>query len=136
MSQDVSVRVRSSVPNKDIMVDSYCALVFFALVACAMAVFPLILNILLVTPQVSLAKNAPYECGFPALAHVRLPLDNRYYLVALLFVLFDIEIILLAPWAVVVRETGMMGWYTMMVFLGIVTLGFWYEWSVGALQWT
>jgi len=81
------------------------------------------------------AKNAPYECGFEAFENARMKFDVRYYLVAILFIIFDLEIAFLFPWAVVLKELGMAGFVAMFVFLGILVVGFIYEWHKGALEW-
>jgi NADH-quinone oxidoreductase subunit A len=80
-------------------------------------------------------KLSPYECGFEAFEDARMKFDVRYYLVAILFILFDLEIAFLFPWAVVIREIGLFGFVSMMVFLGILVVGFIYEWKKGALEW-
>ncbi len=80
-------------------------------------------------------KLAPYECGFEAFEDARMKFDVRYYLVAILFILFDLEIAFLFPWAVVLREIGLFGFLAMVVFLGILVVGFIYEWMKGALEW-
>ncbi len=80
-------------------------------------------------------KLAPYECGFEAFEDARMKFDVRYYLVAILFILFDLEIAFLFPWAVVLREIGLFGFMAMVVFLGILVVGFIYEWMKGALEW-
>ena len=80
-------------------------------------------------------KLSPYECGFEAFEDARMQFDVRYYLVAILFIIFDLEIAFLFPWAVVLREVGMFGFVAMMIFLGILVIGFIYEWKKGALQW-
>ncbi len=80
-------------------------------------------------------KLSPYECGFEAFEDARMKFDVRYYLVAILFILFDLEIAFLFPWAVVLREVGMFGFVAMMIFLLILTIGFVYEWKKGALEW-
>jgi NADH:ubiquinone oxidoreductase subunit 3 (subunit A)/DNA-binding transcriptional ArsR family regulator len=81
------------------------------------------------------AKNSPYECGFEAFEDARMKFDVRYYLVAILFILFDLEIAFLFPWAVSLREIGATGFWSMMIFLGILVVGFAYEWKKGALDW-
>ena len=81
------------------------------------------------------AKLSPYECGFEAFEDARMKFDVRYYLVAILFILFDLEIAFLFPWAVVIREIGLFGFVCMMVFLAILVVGFIYEWKKGALEW-
>jgi len=80
-------------------------------------------------------KLAPYECGFEAFEDSRMKFDVRYYLVAILFIIFDLEIAFLFPWAVVLQDIGMIGFLAMMVFLGILVVGFIYEWKKGALEW-
>ena len=81
------------------------------------------------------AKNTPYECGFEAFEDARMKFDVRYYLVAILFILFDLEIAFLFPWAVALREIGAAGFWAMMIFLAILVVGFVYEWKKGALDW-
>ena len=80
-------------------------------------------------------KLSPYECGFEAFEDARMKFDVRYYLVAILFILFDLEIAFLFPWAVVLQDIGWFGFIAMMVFLGILVVGFIYEWKKGALEW-
>jgi NADH-quinone oxidoreductase subunit A len=80
-------------------------------------------------------KLSPYECGFEAFEDARMKFDVRYYLVAILFILFDLEIAFLFPWAVVLRDIGFFGFASMMVFLLILVIGFVYEWKKGALEW-
>jgi NADH-quinone oxidoreductase subunit A len=80
-------------------------------------------------------KDSPYECGFEAFENARMKFDVRYYLVAILFIIFDLEIAFLFPWAVVLEELGMAGFIAMFVFLGILVVGFIYEWRKGALEW-
>jgi len=81
------------------------------------------------------AKNAPYECGFDAFENARMKFDVRYYLVAILFIIFDLEIAFLFPWAVVLDAVGKVGFFAMVVFLSILVIGFIYEWKKGALEW-
>jgi len=80
-------------------------------------------------------KLSPYECGFEAFEDARMKFDVRYYLVAILFILFDLEIAFLFPWAITLNEIGMFGFVSMMIFLGILAVGFIYEWKKGALEW-
>ena len=80
-------------------------------------------------------KLSPYECGFEAFEDARMKFDVRYYLVAILFILFDLEIAFLFPWAVVLNDVGFFGFAAMMVFLLILVIGFIYEWKRGALEW-
>ena len=80
-------------------------------------------------------KNSPYECGFEAFEDARLKFDVRYYLVAILFIIFDLEIAFLFPWAIVLEDIGLFGILAMGIFLGILVIGFIYEWKKGALEW-
>ena len=80
-------------------------------------------------------KLSPYECGFEAFEDARMKFDVRYYLVAILFILFDLEIAFLFPWAIVLQDIGWFGLIAMLIFLGILVVGFIYEWKKGALEW-
>ncbi len=80
-------------------------------------------------------KNSQYECGFEAFAESRSKFDVKFYLVAILFIIFDLEIAFLFPWAIVLGDIGMFGFWSMVLFLGILTVGFVYEWKKGALDW-
>ena len=80
-------------------------------------------------------KNSPYECGFDAFENARLKFDVRYYLVAILFIIFDLEIAFLFPWAVALEGLGLAGLVVMAIFLAILVVGFVYEWKKGALEW-
>lgn len=83
----------------------------------------------------SIGKQKPYECGFDPIEHAVPPVNIRFYLVGLLFVIFDVEVVFLFPWAVTLGDTGFLGFCSMVIFLGIVTLGFIYEWVKGVLRW-
>ncbi|MFN7055552.1 NADH-quinone oxidoreductase subunit A [Hyphomonas sp.] len=80
-------------------------------------------------------KNSAYECGFAAFDDARMKFDVRFYLVAILFIIFDLEVAFLFPWAVSLGEIGVLGFWSMVVFLGVLTVGFIYEWRRGALEW-
>lgn len=80
-------------------------------------------------------KLSPYECGFTAFGDARGTFDVRFYLVAILFIIFDLEVAFLFPWAVSLQEVGVFGFWSMMTFLGVLTIGFVYEWKKGALEW-
>ena len=80
-------------------------------------------------------KNAPYECGFEAFDDARMKFDVRFYLVAILFIIFDLEVAFLFPWAISLGKIGLLGFWSMVVFLGVLTVGFIYEWRRGALEW-
>ena len=81
------------------------------------------------------AKLSPYECGFEAFENARMKFDVRYYLVAILFIIFDLEIAFLFPWAIVLDDIGMFGFVAMIIFLFVLVIGFVYEWKKGALEW-
>ena len=81
------------------------------------------------------AKLSPYECGFEAFENARMKFDVRYYLVAILFIIFDLEIAFLFPWAIVLDDIGMFGFLAMIIFLTVLVIGFVYEWKKGALEW-
>ncbi len=81
------------------------------------------------------AKNSPFECGFEAFEDSRMKFDVRYYLVAILFIIFDLEIAFLVPWAIVIEDIGLFGMLSMGIFLGVLVIGFIYEWKKGALEW-
>ena len=80
-------------------------------------------------------KNSPYECGFPPFDEARMKFDVRFYLVAILFIIFDLEVAFLFPWAITLGDIGLFGFWSMVVFLAILTVGFIYEWRKGALEW-
>ena len=91
---------------------------------------------LIVAPQKpDVEKNSAYECGFEAFDDARHKFDVRFYLVAILFIIFDLEVAFLFPWAISLGNIGILGFWSMMVFLGILTIGFVYEWRKGALEW-
>ena len=101
----------------------------------AIGVGPIVLGFLLAPHKPDSEKNSPFECGFEAFEDTRMRFDVRYYLVAILFIIFDLEIAFLFPWAVVLDSIGMFGFVAMMIFLGILVVGFIYEWQKGALEW-
>ena len=117
------------------MLAEYFPILLFILVGLGVGVAPMVLGKLLAPSRPDPEKLSPYECGFEAFEDARMKFDVRYYLVAILFILFDLEIAFLFPWAVVVNEIGLAGFLAMMVFLGILTVGFIYEWMKGALEW-
>jgi NADH-quinone oxidoreductase subunit A len=98
-------------------------------------VLPMVFGGLLSPHRPDSEKNSPYECGFEAFEDTRMKFDVRYYLVAILFIIFDLEIAFLFPWAVVLQQIGLFGFLAMMLFLGILVVGFIYEWKKGALEW-
>ena len=117
------------------MLSEYFSILLFLGVAAAIGVLPVLLGMLLGPRRPDAAKNAPYECGFEAFEDARMKFDVRYYLVAILFILFDLEIAFLFPWAVALEDIGDFGFWSMMVFLSVLTFGLVYEWKKGALEW-
>ena len=117
------------------MLAEYFPILLFIAVAVVIGVAPMVLGKLLGPSRPDPEKLSPYECGFEAFEDARMKFDVRYYLVAILFILFDLEIAFLFPWATVINEIGFAGFLAMMVFLGILTVGFVYEWMKGALEW-
>ena len=117
------------------MLAEYYPILLFILVGLAVGVGPMVLGKLLGPSRPDPEKLSPYECGFEAFEDARMKFDVRYYLVAILFILFDLEIAFLFPWATVVNEVGMFGFLSMMLFLAILVVGFVYEWMKGALEW-
>jgi NADH-quinone oxidoreductase subunit A len=115
--------------------EPYLPVILFVLIGVGVGVAPQLLGFLLGPSRPDQAKNSPYECGFEAFEDARMKFDVRYYLVAILFILFDLEIAFLFPWAVALREIGSAGFLAMMLFLGILVVGFIYEWKKGALDW-
>ena len=117
------------------MLAEYFPVLLFICVAVVVGVVPMVLGKLLGPSRPDPEKLSPYECGFEAFEDARMKFDVRYYLVAILFILFDLEIAFLFPWAVVLNEIGLFGFLSMMVFLAILVVGFVYEWMKGALEW-
>ena len=117
------------------MLAEYYPILLFILVGLAIGVAPMVLGKVLGPNRPDPEKLSPYECGFEAFEDARMKFDVRYYLVAILFILFDLEIAFLFPWAVALNDIGMAGFLAMMLFLGILVVGFVYEWMKGALEW-
>ncbi len=117
------------------LLENYLPVLLFILVGIAVGIGPMILGRVLGPSRPDPAKLSPYECGFEAFEDARMQFDVRYYLVAILFILFDLEIAFLFPWAVSMGAIGFTGFLTMMVFLAILVVGFIYEWKKGALDW-
>lgn len=115
--------------------DQYLPVLLFILVGMAVGVVPLVLGYVLGPNRPDDAKNSPYECGFEAFEDVRMKFDVRYYLVAILFILFDLEIAFLLPWAVALEDVGIAGFVAVLIFLAVLVVGFAYEWKKGALDW-
>ncbi len=117
------------------MLGNYLPILVFIIIGILFGSVPMIVGYVLAPNRPDSAKLSPYECGFEAFEDSRMTFDVRYYLVAILFILFDLEIAFLFPWAVVLDHLGWFGFWSMMVFLGILVIGFIYEWKKGALEW-
>ena len=117
------------------MLAAYLPILIFLAVAGAIGVLLLVLGYLFAPRRPDAEKLSPYECGFEAFEDTRMKFDVRYYLVAILFIVFDLEIAFVFPWAVVFRELGVFGLVEMGVFLLLLVIGFAYVWKKGALEW-
>ena len=113
----------------------YLPLVIFIAVALAIVVALLIVPFMVAYKAPDPEKLSAYECGFNAFDDARMKFDVRFYLVSILFIIFDLEVAFLFPWAVVLQEIGWFGFIAMLIFLGILVVGFVYEWKKGALEW-
>ena len=118
-----------------LVLQNYLPILIFIIVGLGLGCVMILMGSMLGPKRPDSAKLSPYECGFEAFEDSRMKFDVRYYLVAILFIIFDLEIAFLFPWAVVLDEIGMFGFLAMMVFLGILVVGFIYEWKKGALEW-
>ena len=117
------------------MLENYLPILLFILIGLVLGTVMILAGSVLGPRKPDANKLAPYECGFEAFEDSRMKFDVRYYLVAILFIIFDLEIAFLFPWAVVLDQIGMFGFMAMMLFLGILVVGFIYEWKKGALEW-
>ena len=117
------------------MLVDYFPILLFIIVGIAVGGIAISLGRVLAPGKPDERKNSPYECGFEAFEDSRMKFDVRYYLVAILFIIFDLEIAFLFPWAIVLDEIGVFGFWAMMLFLGVLVVGFIYEWKKGALEW-
>jgi NADH-quinone oxidoreductase subunit A len=117
------------------MLEQYLPILLFVLVGLLLGAILLTVGSIVSPNRPDPAKLSPYECGFEAFEDARMKFDVRYYLVAILFILFDLEIAFLFPWAIVLPEIGFAGFVAMMVFLLVLVVGFIYEWKKGALEW-
>ena len=115
--------------------DQYLPVLLFILVGSLVGIGPLVLGYILGPNRPDEAKNSPYECGFEAFEDARMKFDVHYYLVAILFILFDLELAFLLPWAVALGDVGLAGFVAVLIFLAVLVVGFAYEWKKGALDW-
>ena len=113
----------------------YLSIIIFLIIALLISIGFILINFLSSPSNPDPEKLSAYECGFDAFDDSRMEFDVRFYLVAILFIIFDLEIAFLFPWAITLGKTGVFGFWSMMIFLGVLTIGFIYEWKKGALEW-
>jgi NADH-quinone oxidoreductase subunit A len=113
----------------------YLPIVIFLGVALGFALILMVTPILIAIRNPDPEKLSAYECGFNAFDDARMKFDVRFYLVSILFIIFDLEVAFLFPWAITLGDNGVFGFWSMMIFLGVLTIGFIYEWKKGALEW-
>jgi NADH-quinone oxidoreductase subunit A len=113
----------------------YFPIILFLGLSGILAMVLMVLPMIVAPSKPDPEKLSAYECGFNAFDDARMKFDVRFYLVAILFIIFDLELAFLFPWAITLKETGLFGFLSMMVFLGILVIGFIYEWKKGALEW-
>jgi NADH-quinone oxidoreductase subunit A len=121
--------------NMTDLLKDYLPIVIFMAVAAGLGLALMIAPILIAVRNPDPEKLSAYECGFNAFDDARMKFDVRFYLVSILFIIFDLEVAFLFPWAVSLKEIGVLGFWSMMVFLAVLTIGFVYEWRKGALEW-
>jgi NADH-quinone oxidoreductase subunit A len=125
---------RTEAPMNELLL-AYLPLIVFIGVSLVIALALLVVPFLVAYKQPDPEKLSAYECGFNAFDDARMKFDVRFYLVAILFIIFDLEVSFLFPWAVAFGKLGLYGFWSMMVFLAVLTIGFIYEWRKGALEW-
>jgi NADH-quinone oxidoreductase subunit A len=113
----------------------YLSIILFLFIALGLSIGFIIINFLASPKNPYPEKLSAYECGFEAFDDSRMEFDVRFYLVAILFIIFDLEIAFLFPWAISLGNIGLLGFWSMIIFLGVLTIGFIYEWKKGALEW-
>lgn len=121
--------------NMTEIASSYLPILIFLGIAVALAMVMVVIPFIIAPKRPDTEKLSPYECGFEVFDDARSRFDVRFYLVAILFIIFDLEVAFLFPWAVALKEVGIFGFWSMMAFLGLLTIGFIYEWKKGALEW-
>ncbi|HUO98548.1 MAG TPA: NADH-quinone oxidoreductase subunit A [Rhizomicrobium sp.] len=113
----------------------YLPILIFIAIAAVISAGLVIVPVLVAPKKPDPEKLSAYECGFNAFGDARMKFDVRYYLVSILFIIFDLEVAFLFPWAITLGQTGQFAFWSMVVFLGVLTVGFIYEWKKGALEW-
>jgi NADH-quinone oxidoreductase subunit A len=119
----------------DHLLVDYLPLVVFIGLSLVIGIALLVIPFLVAYKKPDAEKLSAYECGFDAFDDARMKFDVRFYLVSILFIIFDLEVAFLFPWAVAFKHVGLLGFWSMMLFLGVLTVGFVYEWKKGALEW-
>jgi NADH-quinone oxidoreductase subunit A len=119
----------------DVLLQEYLPILIFLGLAAAVALIMVMASYIVARQHPYAEKTSAYECGFEAFGDARGQFDVRFYLVAILFIIFDLEVAFLFPWAISLGKIGLFGFWSMVVFLGILTIGFVYEWRKGALEW-
>jgi NADH-quinone oxidoreductase subunit A len=125
----------TQVPIMEELLKEYLPILIFLGIAVAIASAALLASYFFASQRPDSEKLSAYECGFEAFDDARSKFDVRFYLVAILFIIFDLEVAFLFPWAVTLGKIGVFGFWSMVVFLGVLTIGFVYEWKKGALEW-
>jgi NADH-quinone oxidoreductase subunit A len=132
---NIAEKIISVVSSAEFVSSQYFPIFLFLIIAtglsCVVGAIPFVLRKMRPDPE----KNSPYECGFEGEGQVRNEFDVQFYLVAILFIIFDLEVAFLFPWAVSLGKIGVFGFWSMMTFLALLTVGFIYEWKRGALEW-
>ncbi len=121
--------------NPESLYFQYLPVLFFLAIAVGLSLVVILIPFVINKMRPDREKNSPYECGFEGEGKVRNRFNVRFYLVAILFIIFDLEVAFLFPWAVVLKQIGVAGFWSMMIFLSLLTIGFLYEWKRGALEW-
>ncbi|MBL8669677.1 MAG: NADH-quinone oxidoreductase subunit A [Alphaproteobacteria bacterium] len=119
----------------DALLGQYLPILIFLVIALGLSGVMVLASYVIAPQRPDSEKVSAYECGFEAFDDARTRFDVRFYLVSILFIIFDLEVAFLFPWAVVLGDIGTFGFWSMMVFLGVLTVGFVYEWKKGALEW-
>lgn len=135
LSNSNVANIVKSLGNPDCVATQYLPILLFLAVAIGLSIVIILIPFIINKMRPDRHKNSPYECGFEGQGIVRNKFSVQFYLVAILFIIFDLEIAFLFPWAVVLKEIGVFGFSSMMIFLGLLTVGFIYEWKRGALEW-
>ena len=113
----------------------YLAILIFVVIAMGISIFMIVIPLIVTSIKRDNQKNDVYECGFPGASSFTTKFDVRFYLVAVLFLIFDLEVVLLFPWVISITEVGILGYCTVVSFLALLAIGFLYEWRNGALEW-